>query len=144
MHSAPAVSSLMIPRRARRQIDAVLWRPQRAPGGYILLRVFFGGAAPEMLYLDDNALIAAIRSELGDLLTIADAPVAQRIFRWPNGFPQADVGHLHLVDRIEAALPPTIALAGNSYRGIGVPDCVRQGTQAAERMAKAVQQAEHA
>ena len=91
MHTAPAVSSLMIPRRARRQIDAVLWRPQRAPGGYTLLRVFFGGAAPEMLYLDDNALVAAIRSELRDLLTITDAPVAQRIFRWPNGFPQADV-----------------------------------------------------
>lgn len=142
MRTAPAVTSLMIPRRARRQIDAVLWRPQRAPAGYTLLRVFFGGAAPEMLYLDDNALIAAIRTELRDLLTITDEPVAQRIFRWPNGFPQADVGHLQLVDRIEAALPPTIALAGNSYRGIGVPDCVRQGTQAAERIVKVIQQVE--
>ncbi|MCE7989765.1 MAG: protoporphyrinogen oxidase [Caldilinea sp. CFX5] len=139
MRTAPPVTSLMIPRRARRQIDAVLWRPQRAPAGYTLLRVFFGGAAPHLLDLDDNALVAAIRTELRDLLTITDEPVAQRIFRWPNGFPQADVGHLHLVDRIEAALPPTIALAGNSYRGIGVPDCVRQGTQAAERLAKVIQ-----
>lgn len=142
MRTVPAVTSLMIPRCARRQIDAVLWRPQRAPAGYTLLRVFFGGAAPEMLYLDDNALIAAIRTELRDLLTITDEPVAQCIFRWPDGFPQADVGHLQLVDRIEAALPPTIALAGNSYRGIGVPDCVRQGTQAAERIAKVIQQVE--
>lgn len=139
MRAAPAVSSLMIPRRARRQIDAVLWRPQRAPQGHTLLRVFFGGAQPQLLYLDDAALLEVIRGELRDLLTITDAPLAHRIFRWPDGFPQADVGHLQLVDRIEAALPATIALAGNSYRGIGVPDCVRQGTEAAERIAKLIQ-----
>ena len=141
MRNAPPVSSLMIPRRARRQIDAVLWRPQRAPTGHTLLRVFFGGAAPQLLDLDDNALVEVIRGELRALLNITDAPLNQQIFRWPEGFPQADVGHLQLIDRIEAALPPTIALAGNSYRGIGVPDCVRQGNQAAERIATLVQQA---
>ena len=140
MRNAPPVSSLMIPRRARRQIDAVLWRPQRAPTGHTLLRVFFGGAAPQLLYLDDNALVEVIRGELRTLLNITDAPLNQQIFRWPEGFPQADVGHLQLIGRIEAALPPTIALAGNSYRGIGVPDCVRQGNQAAERIAALVQQ----
>ena len=141
MRNAPPVSSLMIPRRARRQIDAVLWRPQRAPAGHTLLRVFFGGGAPQLLDLDDNALLDVIRGELSALLNITDAPINQHIFRWPHGFPQADVGHLQLIDRIDAALPPTIALAGNSYRGIGVPDCVRQGNQAAERIAALVQQA---
>lgn len=134
MRNAPAVSSLMIPRRAQRKIDAVLWRPQRAPAGKTLLRVFFGGAAPQLLDLDDAALLDVVRSELRELLNISAAPLAHQIFRWPNGFPQADVGHLQLVDRIEAALPKNIALAGNSYRGIGVPDCVRQGLQAAERI----------
>lgn len=141
MRNAPPVSSLMIPRRARRQIDAVLWRPQRAPAGHTLLRVFFGGAAPQLLYLEDNALVDIICGELRDLLTITDAPLNYHLFRWPEGFPQADVGHLQLIDRIEAALPPTIALAGNSYRGIGVPDCVRQGNQAAERIVTLVQRA---
>lgn len=140
MRNAPPVSSLMIPRRARRQIDAVLWRPQRAPKGHTLLRVFFGGAAPQLLDLDDEALVNVIRAELQALLNITDAPLAQCIFRWPAGFPQADIGHLQLIDRIEAALPATLALAGNSYRGIGVPDCVRQGIQAAERVASLVRQ----
>ncbi len=142
MRDAPPVSSLMIPRRARRQIDAVLWRPNRAPAGQTLLRVFFGGAVPELLNLDDAALLAVIQAELRDLLHITDAPVAHHIFRWPGGFPQADVGHLQLVDRIEAALPATIALAGNSYRGIGVPDCVRQGRDAANRLIHLIQQPE--
>lgn len=141
MRNAPPVSSLMIPRRARRQIDAVLWRPQRAPAGHTLLRVFFGGAAPQLLDLDDRTLVDTIRGELSALLHITEAPLHYHIFRWPQGFPQADVGHLQLIDQIEAALPPTIALAGNSYRGIGVPDCVRQGNQAAERIATLVQHA---
>jgi oxygen-dependent protoporphyrinogen oxidase len=136
MRNAPKVSSLMIPRRAGRRIDAVLWRPSRAPQGKTLLRVFFGGGAPAMLDLDDNALLAVVQEELRDLLNISDAPLAYRVFRWPDGFPQADVGHLQLIDRIEAVLPPTIALAGNSYRGIGVPDCVRQGQDAADRIAQ--------
>lgn len=140
MRDAPSVSSLMIPRRAQRKIDAVLWRPQRAPAEHTLLRVFFGGAAPELLALDDVTLLETIRSELRDLLQITDAPVAHQIFRWPKGFPQADVGHLQLIDQIEAELPATIVLAGNSYRGIGVPDCVRQGRVAAKRIAQLNQQ----
>lgn len=140
MRDAPAVSSLMIPRRAARKIDAVLWRPNRAPAGQVLLRVFFGGGAPAMLDLDDEELLAVVRAELSDLLKINDAPIAHHIFRWQESFPQADIGHLQLIDRIEALLPATIALAGNSYRGIGVPDCVRQGQEAADRIAHLITQ----
>ncbi|MEZ4732033.1 MAG: protoporphyrinogen oxidase [Caldilineaceae bacterium] len=88
LRQAPAVSSLMIPRRAGRQIDAVLWRPQRASEGHTLLRVFFGGAAPALLDLDDTALLTVIQAELRELLNMTEAPVAHRIFRWPNGFPK--------------------------------------------------------
>ena len=98
------------------------------------MRVFFGGATPLTLALDDQALVATVRSELAALVGITAEPLAYRIFRWPNGFPQADVGHLQLVARIEAALPPTITLAGNSYRGIGAPDCARQGVVTANEL----------
>ena len=129
-----AINSLMIPRRLQRKIDAIVWRPNSAPPGHTLLRVFFGGATPSTLALDDQALVATVRGELAALVGITAEPLAYRIFRWPHGFPQADVGHLQLVDRIEAALPPTITLAGNSYRGIGAPDCARQGVVAANEL----------
>ncbi|MCB0063556.1 MAG: protoporphyrinogen oxidase [Caldilineaceae bacterium] len=140
MRDAPPVSSLMIPRRAGRRIDAVLWRPDRAPAEHTLLRVFFGGGVPALLDLDDDALLAVVQEELRDLLQITDEPIAHHIFRWPKGFPQADVGHLQLVDQIAAALPPTVALAGNSYRGIGVPDCVRQGKDAAHHIVQQIKE----
>ena len=52
--------------------------------------------------------------------------------------PQYTVGHLDRVKQIEGLLPPGIFLAGNGYRGIGVPDCVRTGKEAAEGALAAV------
>jgi len=133
------INSLMIPRRLQRKIDAVVWRPHNAPADHTLLRVFFGGATPAMMDLDDEQLVSAVCAELAALVGITAQPLTYRIFRWPQGFPQADVGHLQLVERIEAALPPTIALAGNSYRGIGAPDCARQGFAAATALGQLLQ-----
>ena len=65
--------------------------------------------------------------ELEETLDIKADPVQTAVFRWPESFPQAYVNHLDLVDGIEASLPAGIFVAGSSYRGIGVPDCVRQG-----------------
>jgi oxygen-dependent protoporphyrinogen oxidase len=134
------INSLMIPRREKRAIDAVTFTskkmPQRFSSGYAVLRVFIGGGKPEIVEYDETPLIANIRSELSDLLGIRAEPVAYKIFRWQNGFPQAEVGHLALVHEIEKHLPANIALAGSSYRGIAVPDCIRQGREAVIKITK--------
>ena len=133
----PVINGLMIPRREKRAIDAVTVSsrkmPQRSHPGYTLLRVFFGGAKPELVTYDDEKLLAAIRAELRDLLNIQAAPLGYDLYRWPSGFPQAEVGHLERIDAIEASLPAGIFLAGSSYRGIAVPDCIKQGREAASK-----------
>ena len=48
--------------------------------------------------------------------------------------PRYDVGHLERVASIEAALPPGVVVAGSAFHGVGVPDCIRQGTEAADRV----------
>ncbi len=127
---------LMIPRREGRRIDAVTWTSAKsggyAPAGHELIRVFFGGADPQTAELDDASLQAVVLAELHALLGIEAEPVAAWAFRWRDSYPQARVGHLALVDGIETALPDGIVVTGSSYRGLGVPDCVRQGKQAAE------------
>jgi oxygen-dependent protoporphyrinogen oxidase len=129
------ISGLMIPRREQRAIDAVTFTserfPERTPAGYTLLRVFFGGSAPHMLHLDDRALEAAVRGELRALLGIAVAPVSSVVARWPQSYPQADVGHLDRVAEIEERLPAGVYVTGSAYRGLGVPDCVAQGRESA-------------
>jgi oxygen-dependent protoporphyrinogen oxidase len=132
------MNGLMIPRREKRAIDAVTFTskkmPQRFSSGYAVLRVFIGGGKPEVVEYSEEELIEVVQKELSDMLGITAIPVAHKIFRWQNGFPQAEVGHLELVDKIEEYLPTSIALAGSSYRGIAVPDCIRQGRDAVKRL----------
>jgi len=136
----PNINGLMIPRRENRSIDAVTFSskkmPQRFSSGYVVLRVFIGGGKPEVVEYSDEDLLEVIQKELLDLLGIVALPVAHKIFRWRNGFPQAEVGHLDLIDEIESYLPADIALAGSSYRGIAVPDCIRQGRDAVKKIIK--------
>lgn len=134
----PVINGLMIPRREKRTIDAVTFTsrkmPERSAAGYAVVRVFIGGGAPETVEFSDEQLLEAVQRELAELLGIRAKPVTWTAFRWKNGFPQAEVGHLQRVDEIEALLPSTLALAGSSYRGIAVPDCIRQGRAAAVKI----------
>jgi protoporphyrinogen/coproporphyrinogen III oxidase len=130
---------LVIPQSEHRRINAVTITSnkfdRRAPGGYTLIRVFVGGSrSPDVVDLNDPALLELVRAELRDILGIAAGPLWSRIYRWPHGNPQYDVGHLDRVAQLEALLPPGLYLAGSAYRGVGIPDCVRQGQAAAERV----------
>lgn len=106
----------------------------RAPAGMILARVFIGGQLQTaMMRLDDDAMIAAARDEFRKLLGVTAAPAFAIVRRWPDSMPQYEVGHLDRVVEIEraAAAIPRFALAGAAFRGVGIPDCVRGGEQAA-------------
>ncbi|HKJ28148.1 MAG TPA: protoporphyrinogen oxidase, partial [Anaerolineales bacterium] len=131
------INGLMVPRRESRKIDAVTWttnKPMdRGPQGYEMLRVFFGGGDLAVVDLPEAEIIEVIRAELADIFGITAVPAHTVVFCWPDSFPQAHVGHLELVDQIEAALPEGVYVAGSSYRGIGIPDCIRQGRDAAHK-----------
>ena len=131
------MNGLMIPPRENRRIDAVTWTsnkmPPRAPQGCSLLRVFFGGNDSEMLALSDDELTQVVLNEIQWGLKPRPRPIDRRIYRAPSSFPQTDVGHLNRVREIETQLPGGLYAAGASYRGIGVPDCIRQGRRAAQK-----------
>jgi oxygen-dependent protoporphyrinogen oxidase len=131
---------LVIPRSEKRAINAVTWTStkfdQRAPEGYILLRAFFGGSrTPQMMQMDDEMLFSIVRAELAELMGIDAAPIFHRIYRWMDANPQYDVGHLERVEAVENALPPGLHVTGSPYRGIGIPDCVRQAKETAVQVA---------
>lgn len=107
----------------------------RAPHGEALFRVFLGGAGrPDPIGLADDALVARARRELQEVLGIRGDPIDVCVTRWERAMPQYAVGHLDRVAAIdrEAAVLPGLALAGNAYRGVGVPDCIRSGQDAAQ------------
>ena len=132
------IHGLMIPRREKRAIDAVtftsLKMPSRSPAEYSMIRVFFGGGKSDVAEMSDAGLLDTVRDELKSTIGITAEPIQIVPFRWLKSFPQANVGHLELVDEIEKTLPEGIFLAGSSYRGIGVPDCIQQGRQAVKQI----------
>ena len=109
----------------------------RAPEGHVLLRAFAGGALqPEIFALDEAELAARVETDLRELLGINEAPLFVETAKWERSMPQYEVGHLDRIVEIENEVSkfPGLTLAGNSYRGAGIPDCIRSGEAAAEAM----------
>ena len=111
--------------------------PHRAPDDRALLRCFFAGRNAESVWtLGDEQIIGIVRNELQRILgpQLHAEPFFARVFRWKSAMAQYGVGHLDRLDRMERLRQqlPGLALAGNAYRGIGVPDCVRSGRDAAK------------
>jgi len=134
----------LIPSKERRRLVACTWVgakfPHRVPQGKIVARCFLGGAGDEAALAEsDDAIVAAVLSELREVADVRAQPRFTRIARWPRSMAQYSVGHPQRLAEIEArtAAIPGLSLAGNAYTGIGVPDCIRMGRAAAERILKA-------
>jgi oxygen-dependent protoporphyrinogen oxidase len=142
-HSLPPGFGFLVPRSEGERLLAATFVhnkfPHRAPEDRALLRCFFAGSTAENIWQrSDDEIIAIVCTELQQILGLRAAPLFARVYKWKSAMPQYGVGHLERLDRIERLRQqlPKIALAGNGYRGIGVPDCVRSGRDAAEQMLK--------
>lgn len=134
-------SGYLVPKVEGRTITACSWTSAKWPhlhgDGTVWLRASAGrDGATAALDLDDDALLAAVLSDLADTMALRGRPEEVRVRRWIDSFPQYRVGHLDRVAAIEAdvaASAPGVAVAGAALRGLGVPACIRQGTEAARR-----------
>jgi oxygen-dependent protoporphyrinogen oxidase len=134
----------VVPRVEGTDVLACTWTSRkwegRAPDGALLIRVYagrFGG--PDLTTETDEDLVRLALDELS-LLGIDAGPILTRVQRWPRGMPQYVLGHAERLARIEAALTDLsgLAVAGAAYRGVGIPDCIRSGEDAAESAAHAL------
>lgn len=113
--------------------------PHRAPADKGVLRCFLGGTSDAaVLGLSDEEMTATVRRELKEIVGLEAQPRFVRVYRWRGAMAQYTRGHLDRVARIEQKVKalPGFAVAGNAFRGIGVPDCIRMGAEAAAQMAK--------
>jgi oxygen-dependent protoporphyrinogen oxidase len=138
LETPPHGFGFLIPKRERRRLAAATWVQNkfdhRAPAGIALLRCFLGGSA---LNEADESLVEIAREEVRRILGITAAPLFHNLNRWPNAMAQYIVGHAQRIADIEARRRaiPGLCLAGNAYQGIGIPDCIRTGKQAAQAVA---------
>jgi len=114
----------------------------RTPEGKAVFRAFLGGMKREALLAEsDEALVATVRRNMSEILgekTLSAKlePEHAQVSRWPQAMAQYSVGHKERMDRIRTRLAalPRLHMIGNAYDGIGVPDCIRLGRQAAREL----------
>jgi oxygen-dependent protoporphyrinogen oxidase len=139
--SLPPGFGFLVPRSAGRRMLAATFVhnkfPHRAPENRAIVRCFLGGARDEQI-LDstEDQILTIVRNELRDIIALDAQPLFTRVYKWRAAMAQYSVGHLERLQRIEALRTrlPGLALAGNGFNGIGVPDCVRSGSEAAGKI----------
>lgn len=134
-------AGLLVPHGQGRMLGACTWLsakwPHLAGDGDIWVRCSVARAHTERaLRQDDAELVGVLCGELRQAAGLAGAPLDAHVMRWHNALPHYKPGHLDRVERVERQLEnlPGVALAGSAYRGMGVPQCISQGRQAAERV----------
>lgn len=127
-------TGFVIPKSEKRRILACTWSSKkfegRAPAGHLLVRCFV--TEPHL----GEDLVRLAREELAEIMGLTAAPVVTAVFHWPGANPIYEVGHEKRVREIEAlvGLIPNLHLCGSGFRGVGIPDCVRDGRLVAESL----------
>ena len=138
----PRGFGFLVPAGEDSQLLAATFVDQKFPGrvpedGGRLLRAFFGGEQAHAIAAKSDDEIAALAlAELSKILGPLPEPAFQIVRRWPSSLPQYEVGHLERVAEIEALVSqqPNLWLLGNGYRGVGLPDLIRDARAAAREL----------
>jgi oxygen-dependent protoporphyrinogen oxidase len=85
-------------------------------------------------------MVSTVKREMKETLGLHGEPVMKRVFRWPGGTPQLEVGHLERMTAVEELVRavPGLYLTGAGVRTTGIPDSVADGTRTAEAAAEGV------
>ena len=133
----PQASGFVVPHVESTELIAASFAsqkfPHRAPVDRALIRVFLGGATnPEIVNRDNDALFQIAHQALQPILCIKGSYQLATCARWIDASPQYHLGHHECVRSIEQQIArhPRLAVAGNSYHGVGLPQCVRSAREA--------------
>jgi oxygen-dependent protoporphyrinogen oxidase len=137
----PSGFGFLVPKKERRRLVACTWVgtkfSYRVPADKVVARCFLGGMEDAgVLSGSDEDVTAAVIQELREIAGVTAPPRFTRIARWPRSMAQYTVGHPAREAELEARLAqiPGLYVAGNAYQGIGIPDCIRMGRAAAEKI----------
>ena len=132
-------TGFVVPRKSGHAITACTWAHLKwthaAPRGAALLRCYVGRQNDaQIVDRSDTAIVEAVMADLRQITALRENPAFYQVTRWKHAMPQYPVGHLDRLEKTRKAVTadfPGVFLAGASYGGVGLPDCIRQGTQAA-------------
>ncbi|WP_018662365.1 protoporphyrinogen oxidase [Heyndrickxia acidiproducens] len=137
-------TGFVVTRNSDYTITACTWThkkwPHAAPKGKALLRCYIGRTADAAVVdLADDRIRKIVMEDLNKIMEITADPEFMIVSRWKYAMPQYTTGHMERLDKIFEQTKrelPGISIAGSSFRGVGLPDCILQGQEAVEQMLK--------
>ncbi|GAA0300967.1 oxygen-dependent protoporphyrinogen oxidase [Gracilibacillus halotolerans] len=119
------------------------WPETTVPENKALLRCYVGRPGDEeIIHYSDEELEEFVLNDLNKVMKIEGKPLFSVVSRWEDGMPQYSIGHQEFVGELEEQLAtklPGVFVAGSSYRGIGIPDCIDQGEVATDKLLDYIQ-----
>ncbi|KUP09167.1 protoporphyrinogen oxidase [Bacillus coahuilensis m2-6] len=131
-------TGFVVSRNSDYTITACTWThkkwPHTTPKGKVLIRCYVGRAGEEAVVdLSDGEIEKIVLDDLNKIMEIDAKPDFTIVSRWKNSMPQYTVGHKDRVKAIKEQMElklPGVFLAGSSFEGLGLPDCIDQGEAA--------------
>lgn len=135
-------SGFVVSRNSDYRITACTWTHKKWPGtspeDMALLRCYVGKPEDqEVVDMTDEEIIDIALKDLNKTMNITAKPVFHVVTRWKNTMPQYTVGHKERIQRVKESLSkelPGVFLAGSSFEGVGIPDCIDQGHDAVKKV----------
>ncbi|RFU62283.1 protoporphyrinogen oxidase [Bacillus sp. V59.32b] len=133
-------TGFVVSRNSDYTITACTWThkkwPHSTPDGKVLLRCYVGRAGDETIVdLSDEEIIKIVLEDLNKTMSITDKPDFSIVTRWKDSMPQYTVGHKQRIESVKKDVGdelPGVFLAGGSFEGLGLPDCIDQAERAVE------------
>jgi oxygen-dependent protoporphyrinogen oxidase len=131
----------LVPQAERKTIAAATWVntkfPSRVPPGLAALRGFIvGDQAVQFLNASQADIIQRVRDDFQHFMGVTATPRFCTVHAWPRSMPQYVVGHARRRQNIAQILPhySGLALVGNAYDGVGIPDCIRMAKEVVKQI----------
>lgn len=147
-------TGLLVPRSTGLSITACTWIhkkwPHMVPKGKAMLRCFVGRPENDaLIHETDEKIVATVLDDLNQIKSIAitEKPSFYYVNRLKKSRPPYEVGHMERLREIKQQITntlPGVYLAGSSYEGVGIPDCIDQGKQAVSHLIKWLETSDHA
>ncbi|PKR78296.1 protoporphyrinogen oxidase [Halalkalibacillus sediminis] len=146
VHDLPNGTGFVVSRKEQYRMTACTWThkkwPHTTPEGYVLMRVYVGKPGDEELIQEsDEHIKSVVLEDLQSVIKIDGDPIFHMVTRWNEAMPQYTVGHLERLKELENKMAeklPNVYLAGNAYRGVGIPDCMDQAVAIADGISKKI------
>lgn len=108
--------------------------------GNLLVRLFYKSshpAFPTLKEMTEEELLQAAMADIEKSLGITAKPAASKVTNWTEKMPNYLITHPETVASLESIFAenyPGVWLAGCSYYGVGIPDCIENGGKTARKI----------